>query len=164
METGATDIVRYVQLSDFGTVINPMLLEGQIHGGVAQGIGQVMFEEIRYDDDGQLLTGSFLDYNVPKADQLPHLVLGAQETPSPTNALGAKGVGECGVWRQRETPYLRLWAWPTTGQIQVFDNLAMDRTYKIREGDPSPLPVELRRFGLAPAGAGVAKSRSTHPH
>ena len=54
--------------------------------------------------------------------------------------------------------------WPTTGQIQVFDNLAMDRTYKIREGDPSPLPVELRRFGLAPAGAGVAKSRSTHPH
>ena len=96
-ETGVIELRGYWSVNDCGVRINPLVVDGQLHGGIAQGIGQVMFEELRYDDDGQLLPGSILDYNVPKADQLPHLVLGAQETPSPTNALGAKGVGECGV-------------------------------------------------------------------
>tara|TARA_A100001037_G_scaffold274905_1_gene273022 strand:- start:278 stop:715 length:438 start_codon:yes stop_codon:yes gene_type:complete len=98
VETGATDIVRYVQLSDFGTVINPMLLEGQIHGGVAQGIGQVLLEGAVYErDTGQLLTGSFMDYCLPRAAQLPAFECERLETVCTTNPLGVKGCGECGA-------------------------------------------------------------------
>ena len=98
VETGATDIVRYVQLSDFGTVINPMLLEGQIHGGVAQGIGQVLLEGAVYErDTGQRRTGSFMDYCLPRAAQLPAFECERLETVCTTNPLGVKGCGECGT-------------------------------------------------------------------
>jgi carbon-monoxide dehydrogenase large subunit len=78
-------------------VINPMIVDGQIHGGIAQGIAQALFEEAVYDDDGNLLTGSMLSYIVPTAAELPSFELGRTETPSPTNPLGVKGVGETGT-------------------------------------------------------------------
>jgi carbon-monoxide dehydrogenase large subunit len=96
-ETGAVDLVRYIAVDDVGKVINPMIVEGQIHGGVAQGIAQALFEEAVYDEDGNLLTGSMVNYLIPSAAELPSYELGRTETPSPTNPLGVKGVGETGT-------------------------------------------------------------------
>src|SRR5713226_819749 len=96
-DTGVVEILDYVAVDDSGTIINPLLATGQIHGGVVQGIGQALYEEVCYDrDSGQLLTGSLLDYGVPRADLLPMIRSQFQETPSPTNPLGVKGIGESG--------------------------------------------------------------------
>jgi aerobic carbon-monoxide dehydrogenase large subunit len=96
-ETGTVDILDYVAVDDSGVIVNPLLAAGQIHGGVVQGIGQALSEEVRYDrDTGQLLTGSLLDYAVPRADRVPSIRSQFQETPSPVNALGVKGIGESG--------------------------------------------------------------------
>jgi carbon-monoxide dehydrogenase large subunit len=96
-ETGQVDILDYVAVDDVGTLINPMLAAGQIHGGVVQGIAQALYEEVSYDpDNGQLLTGSLLDYAVPRAEHVPNITSLFQETPSPTNPLGVKGIGESG--------------------------------------------------------------------
>ena len=84
-------------VDDAGTIINPLLAEGQLHGSLAQGLGQVMMEQIVYDDGGQLLTGSLMDYAVPRADDMPAVMLDGTTTPSPLNPLGAKGVGEAGT-------------------------------------------------------------------
>ncbi len=96
-DTGRVEIQRYVAIDDCGTVINPMLLEGQLHGGIAQGIAQALMEEAVYSDDGQLITGSLMDYNIPKADQLPKFELGRTVTPTNVNPMGAKGIGEAGT-------------------------------------------------------------------
>jgi len=97
-DTGMVEIIDYVAVDDAGTIINPLLARGQIHGGVVQGIGQALYEEARYDrDSGQLLTGSLLDYAVPHADTLPKIRSQFQQTPSPTNPLGVKGIGESGA-------------------------------------------------------------------
>jgi carbon-monoxide dehydrogenase large subunit len=96
-ETGAVDLVRYIAVDDVGKVINPNIVDGQIHGGVTQGIAQALFEEAIYDEDGNLITGSMVNYMVPSAAELPSYELGRTETPSPTNPLGAKGVGETGT-------------------------------------------------------------------
>jgi aerobic carbon-monoxide dehydrogenase large subunit len=96
-ETGAVDLVRYVAVDDVGTVINPMIVDGQVHGGVAQGVAQALFEEAVYDEDGNLLTGSMVNYLLPSAAELPSFELGRTETPSTTNPLGVKGVGETGT-------------------------------------------------------------------
>jgi len=96
-ETGATKILRYVAVDDVGTRINPMVVDGQLHGGIAQGIGQALFEEAVYDEAGQLRTGSLVDYLVPTAADLPAFELAATVTPSPVNPLGTKGVGEAGT-------------------------------------------------------------------
>jgi len=97
-DTGMVEILDYVAVDDAGVIINPLLATGQIHGGVVQGIGQALYEEARYDPNtGQLLTGSLLDYAVPHADTLPNIRLQFQETPSPTNPLGVKGIGESGA-------------------------------------------------------------------
>ena len=96
-ETGAVRIVRYVAVDDCGTRINPMVVDGQLHGGIAQGIGQALFEEAVYDDTGQLRTGSLVDYLVPTAADLPNFELEATVTPSPVNPLGTKGIGEAGT-------------------------------------------------------------------
>ncbi len=96
-ETGDVDLIRYVAVDDVGTVINPKVVEGQIHGGVAQGIAQALWEEAVYDEDGNLVTGSMVNYMVPSAAELPSYELGRTETPSPTNPLGVKGVGETGT-------------------------------------------------------------------
>jgi carbon-monoxide dehydrogenase large subunit len=97
-ETGTVEILDYVAVDDAGVIINPLLATGQIHGGVAQGIGQALYEEVCYDgESGQLLTGSLLDYAVPHADSLPNIRSQFQQTPSPTNPLGVKGIGESGA-------------------------------------------------------------------
>ena len=92
-DTGQVSILRYVGVHDSGRIINPMLVEGQIHGGIAQGIGQALTEGMVYTPDGQPITASLLDYALPRASTIPHLVMENIETPSPTNPLGAKGVG-----------------------------------------------------------------------
>ena len=93
-ETGCTQILRYSIVDDFGVVVNPILLAGQIHGGLAQGIGQALMEAATYSDDGQLLTASFMDYAVPRAADLPFFEFDTRNVPSTTNALGVKGAGE----------------------------------------------------------------------
>jgi carbon-monoxide dehydrogenase large subunit len=96
-DTGATRILRYVAVDDCGTRINPMIVDGQLHGGIAQGIGQALFEEAVYDESGQLRTGSLVDYLVPTAADLPSFELASTITPSPSNPLGVKGIGEAGT-------------------------------------------------------------------
>jgi carbon-monoxide dehydrogenase large subunit len=96
-DTGTATIIRYTAVDDLGTVINPTLVEGQVHGGVVQGAGQVFCEEAVYDQaSGQLLTGSFMDYGMPRAGLLRDIEVHDHPVPTPTNALGAKGVGESG--------------------------------------------------------------------
>ncbi len=96
-ETGATEVAAWTAVDDFGTVINPLIVEGQVHGGVAQGIGQALLEGARYDQDGQLLTGSFMDYTMPRAEGLPSLKIDVTVTKCPSNPLGIKGCGEAGA-------------------------------------------------------------------
>jgi carbon-monoxide dehydrogenase large subunit len=96
-ETGAVELQSYVAVDDFGTLVNPMLAEGQVHGGVAQGIGQALLEQAVYDAGGQLLTGSLMDYALPRADGVPPIEVGFHPVPATTNPLGVKGCGEAGV-------------------------------------------------------------------
>lgn len=96
-DTGEVKVVKYVAVDDVGNVINPMIVDGQVHGGVAQGIGQALFEGAVYDDSGQLLTGSMLDYCMPRADNFPMFETDRTVTPCPHNPLGVKGVGETGT-------------------------------------------------------------------
>ncbi len=95
-DTGVVEVVKYTMLNDFGTVINPLLVTGQSHGGVMQGIGQALFEHVVYNDDGQLITGSFTDYALPRATDAPPFEIGFHSVPATTNPLGAKGCGEAG--------------------------------------------------------------------
>lgn len=96
-ETGQVTVLKYVCVDDIGVVVNPMLVEGQVHGGLAQGIAQALYEEAVYDDAGTLVSGSFVDYLVPSAPDLPHYITARTETPATSNQLGAKGVGEAGT-------------------------------------------------------------------
>ncbi len=96
-ETAQPTIVRYVAVDDVGPVINPMIVDGQIHGGIAQGIGQALYEQAVYDSEGQLVSGTMADYMVPKASDMPHFELSRTVTPSPVNPLGVKGAGETGT-------------------------------------------------------------------
>ncbi|RWB00702.1 xanthine dehydrogenase family protein molybdopterin-binding subunit [Mesorhizobium sp.] len=96
-ETGVTEVVEFVAADDFGNIINPMIVEGQVHGGVAQGIGQALLEGTRYDASGQLLTASYMDYAMPRADDLPSFKVSTSNTPCPGNPLGIKGCGEAGA-------------------------------------------------------------------
>jgi carbon-monoxide dehydrogenase large subunit len=96
-ETGSAEIVAWTAVDDFGTVVNPMIVEGQVHGGVAQGVGQALLEGAIYDQSGQLLNGSLMDYCMPRADNLPSFKVDTIVTPSPSNPLGIKGCGEAGA-------------------------------------------------------------------
>jgi len=96
-ETGETKFLRYVAVDDCGKVINPLLVDGQVHGGIVQSIGQALYEEVVYDEQGQLVTGELMDYALPKASQVPWFETDRTETPSPVNPLGVKGVGEAGT-------------------------------------------------------------------
>ena len=96
-ETGEPKLLKLVAGDDAGNLINPLIVEGQIHGGLAQGIGQAMVEEAVYNEDGQLMTGSFMDYAIPRATDFPRFELSATVTPTPCNPFGAKGVGEAGT-------------------------------------------------------------------
>jgi carbon-monoxide dehydrogenase large subunit len=95
-ETGLVEVVKYSCVNDFGTLVNPMIVAGQLHGGVVQGIGQALMEMTVYDEDGQLLTGSFMDYAMPRAADVPFFVLADHPVPTKTNPLGVKGCGEAG--------------------------------------------------------------------
>ncbi|RMD96666.1 MAG: xanthine dehydrogenase family protein molybdopterin-binding subunit, partial [Calditrichaeota bacterium] len=96
-DTGKVQILRYVAVDDVGNVINPMIVDGQVHGGIAQGIGQALYEGAVYDEHAQLLSGSMLEYAVPKADDLPSFTVDRTVTPCPDNPLGVKGAGETGT-------------------------------------------------------------------
>lgn len=96
-ETGEPRILSFDGVDDCGPVINPLIVAGQVHGGIAQGVGQALCEEVVYDEDGQLLSGTFMDYAIPMADTMPRLNIGHTVTPSPINPLGIKGVGEAGT-------------------------------------------------------------------
>ena len=96
-DTGEVSILRYVAVDDVGVVVNPMIVDGQVHGGVAQGIGQALYEHAIYDEGGQLITGSMMDYAVPNATQIPTIETARTETPCPHNLTGIKGVGETGT-------------------------------------------------------------------
>jgi carbon-monoxide dehydrogenase large subunit len=97
VETGALELLRYTAVHDCGRPLNPMVVEGQLHGGIVQGIGAALTEELIYDGDGQLLTGSLMEYGVPRADQVPSLDVIALDFPSARNEMGIKGVGESGI-------------------------------------------------------------------
>jgi carbon-monoxide dehydrogenase large subunit len=97
LDTGRVDLLRHVACDDCGRIMNPMIVAGQVHGGVAQGIAQALWEEFRYDDDGNPLTANFMDYAFPSAAELPSFERVAMETPTPRNPLGAKGIGESGT-------------------------------------------------------------------
>jgi aerobic carbon-monoxide dehydrogenase large subunit len=90
-------VVGWTAVDDFGTVINPMIVEGQVHGGVAQGVGQALLEHTVYNDSGQLVSGSYMDYAMPRADNLPSLKVDMTVTKCPSNPLGIKGCGEAGA-------------------------------------------------------------------
>jgi carbon-monoxide dehydrogenase large subunit len=96
-DTGVCKLVNYVVVDDVGRVVNPMLVKGQVHGGVVQGVGQILFENIVYDEDGQLLSGSFMDYAMPRAAHFPEFICKANEVLTPNNPLGVKGAGEAGT-------------------------------------------------------------------
>jgi aerobic carbon-monoxide dehydrogenase large subunit len=96
-ETGTVTIAHWTAVDDFGIVINPMIVEGQVHGGVAQGVGQALLENAVYDQNGQLVSGSLMDYTMPRADNLPSFTVGTTVTPCPGNPLGIKGCGEAGA-------------------------------------------------------------------
>jgi carbon-monoxide dehydrogenase large subunit len=96
-ETGDARLYRYVAVDDVGNVINPMIVDGQVHGGIAQGVAQALWEEAVYDENGNLVTGSLMNYLVPSAAELPSFELDRTVTPTPANPLGVKGVGETGT-------------------------------------------------------------------
>jgi len=109
-DTGAIALERYVAVDDCGPQINPMIVEGQVHGGVVQGIGQALWEEAVYDEAGQLITGTLMDYAIPRADGLPDIEVLSTVTPSPHHPIGAKGVGES----------------PNVGGVPAFSNAVND--------------------------------------
>ena len=96
-DTGRVEVARWVCVDDCGPAINPMLIEGQVHGGIVHAIGQALYEQVHYDEDGQLVTGTFVDYALPTAAEIPSFETDRTETPSPVNSLGVKGVGEAGT-------------------------------------------------------------------
>jgi aerobic carbon-monoxide dehydrogenase large subunit len=125
--TGAAKIVGYTICDDFGVTLNPLLLAGQVHGGVTQGIGQALLERTVYSEDGQLITASFMDYAVPRADDAPSFVFETRNVPCATNTLGVKGAGEAG----------------TIGSAGTVMNAvvdALDRAYGIRHIDMPATP------------------------
>ena len=97
-DTGGVEIVRYSAVDEVGRAINPLLLEGQVHGGIAQAVGQALMEDINYDlESGQMLSGSFMDYGMPRATDMPSFAMETNEVPCKTNPLGVKGAGEAGT-------------------------------------------------------------------
>lgn len=128
-ETGALELARYLAFDDFGNLLNPALVQGQVHGGVAQGFGQAVCEEALFDDQGQLLTGSFMDYAMPRATDLPMFGFESVPTPSPNNPMGMKGCGEAG----------------TVGAIAAISNAALDALWPegVRHVDMPLTPLRI---------------------
>lgn len=95
-DLGTVKFVNYVTVNDFGVIVNPLLVQGQAHGGIVQGIGQAIYEFVAFSEDGQLLSGSFQDYGLPRAEDVPSFEFASHPVPCKTNPLGAKGCGEAG--------------------------------------------------------------------
>jgi len=128
-ETGKTTVVKYTVVDDFGVLMNPMLAEGQVHGGVAQGIGQAITEQVVYDEDGQLLSGSFMDYAMPRAYDVPWMDFHTELVPSTANEIGMKGCGEAG----------------TVGALAAVTNAALDAVWDagVRHVDMPITPLRM---------------------
>ena len=145
-ETGEVDLLNYKVVDDVGTVMNPLLLKGQIHGGIAQGAGQILKEDIRYDkDSGQLLTGSFMDYGMPRAADMCHIEVQCNPVPTKTNPIGVKGAGEAG----------------TVGSMPAVTNALVDAlsVYGIRHID---MPATPERIWRALQAAKKGKAAAGH--
>lgn len=132
-ETGEVEVVKYTVVDDFGTLINPMLVEGQVHGGVVQGMGQALMENTVYDDAGQLIAGSYMDYTMPRADDVPQFEFGSHPIPATTNPLGAKGCGEAG----------------TTGALPAVMNAIVDALHREKGIDHIDMPATSERVWRA---------------
>ena len=141
-ETGTVEVLRYTVVDDFGVTLNPLLLAGQVHGGIVQGIGQALHERTLYDEEGQLLTASFTDYRLPRAGDLPAIHFETRNVPSKTNIMGMKGAGEAGC----------MGGCPATINAVVD---ALDRAYGIRHVD---MPATPDRVFLAIQEAKAARS------
>ncbi len=130
-ETGETHVLRYTVVDDFGTMINPMVVEGQVHGGIGQGVGQALLERTVYDNHGQLLSGSFMDYAMPRADDLPSIAFSTNPQPATTNPLGVKGCGEAGTAGSLgATPCAVLDALATRGVTHLDTPFSPDRIWE----------------------------------
>jgi aerobic carbon-monoxide dehydrogenase large subunit len=161
-ETGKVDVLRYVAVDDCGRAINPKLIEGQVHGGVAHGLAQALFEQVVYDDEGQLVTGSFVDYALPTSSDLPSFETDRQETPSPVNSLGVKGVGEAGTIASSPTVVNAVVdALRPLGVDFINMPLTPMRVWQAIHGD-GPRPTEQGRE-LDEHGGGAAGSGPTSP-
>jgi aerobic carbon-monoxide dehydrogenase large subunit len=166
-ETGKVEVVRYVAVDDCGRAINPLLIEGQVHGGVAHAIGQALFEQVVYDADGQLLTGTFVDYALPTAAELPSFETDRTETPSPVNQLGVKGVGEAGTIAASPTMVNAVIdALRPLGVTYMDMPLTPMRVWQAiqgaQRGGPGPRPTEQGRQ-MDEHGSGSAGSGPTAP-
>lgn len=137
--TGQISVDRYVAVDDVGTMVNPRIVHGQVQGGVAQGLGQVLMEHCRYDEDGQFLTASFMDYAMPRASDLPSLTTEFHPVPSPKNPLGVKGAGECGV----------------TGSLPALMNAVADALASVGASPLIDMPVTPEKIWSALHEAGV---------
>ena len=142
-ETGHVSVERYTVVDDFGNLINPLLAAGQVHGGVAQGLGQMLMEHAIYDEEGQCLTASFMDYAMPRANDLPSIDLSFEPVPSTANPLGMKGCGEAG----------------TVGAMAAILNAAEDALWSLGVRDlqpplsPSRVWEAVRRVDAGPLAA-----------
>jgi carbon-monoxide dehydrogenase large subunit len=149
-QTGSVEVVKYSAVNDFGTLVNPMIVAGQLHGGVVQGLGQALMEKTVYDEDGQLLTGSFMDYAMPRAADVPSFVLANHPVPTKTNPLGVKGCGEAGC----------------AGGLTSMMNAVIDALaeYGIRHVDMPLTPFRIwQALQAAKSRPGKAQSKPTQP-
>jgi carbon-monoxide dehydrogenase large subunit len=162
-ETGEVKIEKYVAVDDCGNVINPLIVDGQIHGGIAQGMGQAMWEEVIYNEDGQLITGSLMDYVIPKAHFFPEFTLDRTVTPSPVNPMGVKGVGEAGTIASTPCMVNAVCdALAPLGVRHIDMPLKPERVWKAIAGGQSgamdPLPPELASTAKRGTSAQASKS------
>ena len=171
-ETAEIHVLRYCVVHDCGPLINPMIVEGQVHGGVAQGVGGALYERMVYDENGQLLNASFMDFLMPYASEVPHIEIDHLETPSPLNPLGIKGAGEAGV-----IPSAAVFAAADRGRRGLPDRPDADLAERAvrpapparRRGDPGAAPPrrehdsEGHRFGHPERAARAGLGRAQRP-
>ena len=145
-ETGRVRLARYNCVDDAGVVLNPLLFDAQVHGGIVQGAGQILMEDVNYDADGQLLTGSFMDYAMPRADDFCHFTLAANEVPTARNPLGVKGVGEAG----------------TVGAMPSIMNAVNDALHRIG-APPVEMPATAEKVWRAIQASRTVRAQAGHP-
>jgi xanthine dehydrogenase molybdopterin-binding subunit B len=160
-ETGEIEILRYIAVDDVGNVINPMIVDGQVHGGVAQGIGQALYEHAIYDENGQLTSGSMMDYTVPNATQIPFIETERTVTPSPVNPMGLKGVGETGTIAATQAVVNAVVdALAPLGIRQIEMPLTPERVWRAIQEVRMNTRAQAGAQPAAPGGQATAQSRS----